>query len=101
MDAESLRGLWLHVDVDDDEGPEDPGEFYDHQLRGLDVQVDGRSIGTLADVLHLPGQDVLAVDLASGHQVLVPFVEQIVPVVDLADGVVQVVAVEGLLGDAD
>ena len=35
--AESLRGTMLSVDVDDDARPEDPDEFYDHQLVGLAV----------------------------------------------------------------
>lgn len=98
--AESLRGSWLYVDVGD-EGPMDPDEFYDHQLVGLDVQVEGRSVGAISEVLHLPGQEVLAVDLASGRQVLVPFVKPIVPVVDLSARMVEVVAMEGLLDDAD
>jgi 16S rRNA processing protein RimM len=33
--AEGLRNVRLVVDVPDDETPEDPEEFYDHQLVGL------------------------------------------------------------------
>ena len=43
-------------------GLDDPDEFYDHQLVGLRaLTVDGREVGDVADVLHLPAQDLLAV----------------------------------------
>lgn len=98
-DAEALRGVWLHTEVDDAE-VDDPDAFYDHQLEGLRVLVDGAEVGIVEEVLHLPGQDLLAVAF-EGRQVLVPFVVQIVPIVDLAGGFVQVVAPEGLFDDAD
>lgn len=97
--AEALRGQWMYVDADADP-PADPDEFYDHQLEGLAVLIDGVAVGRVAEVLHLPGQDVLAVDLEARGQVLVPFVAQFVPVVDLASGHLCVTPVEGLL-DAD
>lgn len=98
--AEALRGEWLYAIVDTAHGPRDPDEYYDHQLEGLHVMVDGRKNGTVAGVLHLPGQDVLEVRDAAGRTVLVPFVSQIVPVVDLASGVVVVEPLEGLFDDA-
>src|ERR1700733_8386005 len=33
--AEAARGIVLHASVPADESPEDPEEFYDHQLVGL------------------------------------------------------------------
>lgn len=96
--AEALRGTWLYVDKTE-ESPDDPDEFYDHQLEGLRVVVNGRQMGRIAEVLHLPGQDVLAVETGTG-QALVPFVAAIVPVVDLESGHVEVVALEGLFDDA-
>lgn len=98
--AEELRGQWLYVDASAETADGDD-EFYDHQLEGLQVQVDGVVVGTVQQVLHLPGQDVLAVLTESGREVLVPFVEQLVPSVDLAAGRVDVVGVEGLFDDAD
>lgn len=98
--AEALRGRWIYVDVDPTERPVDPDEFYDHQMIGLQVRAAGDVIGTVAEILHLPAQDVLAVNLSSGKQVLIPFVEQIVPSVDLDAGWLEVAEVEGLLDDA-
>jgi 16S rRNA processing protein RimM len=88
--------------VDPGERPEDPEEFYDHQLVGLAVRtVAGEDVGTLDEVLHLPGQDVLAVRRPGGDEVLVPFVHQIVPVVDLDAGEVVVDPPPGLLAPAE
>ncbi|MFD9126528.1 ribosome maturation factor RimM [Kitasatospora sp. NPDC059571] len=83
-DAEALRGTFLIAEVDPDETPEDPDEYYDHQLIGLDVVLaDGTLIGELTELVHLPYQDLLTVTRPDGSEVLVPFVEQIVPTIDL------------------
>jgi 16S rRNA processing protein RimM len=99
--ADRLRGTVLLSDVDEREQPADPEEFYDHQLRGLRVvTTDGRPVGEVADILHLPGQDLLAVRRAMGGEVLVPFVSAIVPVVDIAAQRLVVDPPGGLLDDA-
>jgi 16S rRNA processing protein RimM len=96
--AEALRGLTLLTDVDPAEAPEDPEEFYDHQLVGLAVlTTDGRAVGEVSEVLHGSGQDLLAIRTAPGSEVLVPFVSALVPVVDLRAGRVEVVDRPGLL----
>ncbi|MFE4520375.1 ribosome maturation factor RimM [Kitasatospora sp. NPDC056783] len=82
--AEALRGTVLISEVDPEERPDDPEEYYDHQLIGLDVVLlDGTLVGELTEVLHLPYQDLLTVEKADGTEVLVPFVSQIVPTIDL------------------
>ncbi|KAA1420530.1 ribosome maturation factor RimM [Mumia zhuanghuii] len=95
--AEALRGSRIVVDVDPADRPDDPEEFYDHQLEGLKVVSDGVERGTVRAVLHLPVQDVLAVERVDGTEVLVPFVSALVPEVDLAAGLVHVADVAGLL----
>jgi 16S rRNA processing protein RimM len=98
--AERLRGVLLVAEVDPAERPEDPDEFYDHQLVGLRVRtVEGDQVGELAEVLHLPGQDVLSVRRPDGTEVLVPFVAAMVPSVDLDGGEVLVDPPPGLLED--
>jgi 16S rRNA processing protein RimM len=84
--AEALRGTELTAFVDPSERPEDPEEFYDHQLVGLMVEtVSGDPVGTVAAVEHGTGQDLLVLDTESG-EVLFPFVTALVPEVDLAAG---------------
>ena len=99
--AEALRGLDVSIEIPLDEVPADDGEYYDRQLVGLEVRdASGTPVGVVRAVLHLPAQDVLALDVA-GAERLVPFVEPLVPVVDLAAGFVQVADVRGLLEDLD
>jgi len=97
--AESLRGASLVIDVASGGGPPDPEEFYDHQLVGLSVRTtDGRAVGTVRDVRHLPAQDLLVVaDADDGDDHLVPFVRALVPEVDVAGGTLLVDAPPGLL----
>ncbi len=96
--AEALRGIVLSAEVDDGDVPEDPEEFYDHQLRGLAVvTVDGVTLGTVGDVIHLPAQDLLSVTREDGREVLVPFVREIVPEIDLVARRVLVDLPPGLL----
>jgi 16S rRNA processing protein RimM len=96
--AEALRNTMLVVEADENESPEDPDEFYDHQLVGLPVATaDGEALGEISDLLHLPAQDVLAVTRPDGSEVLIPFLKQFVPVVDVAARRVVVDPPAGLL----
>lgn len=94
--AEALHGSVLEAHIDPGDLPDDPEEFYDHQLVGLEARRDDTVIGTVTAVLHLPDQDSLAVDV-DGREVLIPFVTDLVPVVDVAGGFVTVADVPGLL----
>jgi 16S rRNA processing protein RimM len=98
--AEALRGVHLLADVDESEQPDDPEEFYDHQLAGLAVRLrDGTVIGTVVEVVHLPGHDLLAVRRPDGREALVPFVAAIVPEVDIDAGQVLLDPPAGLLDE--
>lgn len=94
--AETLRGTLLVVDSAD-AGEAGEGEFWDHDLVGLTaVTPDGTTLGAVTDVVHVPGSPLLALDVG-GREVLVPFVEAIVPEVDLAGGRLVVDPPVGLL----
>jgi 16S rRNA processing protein RimM len=100
-DAEAVRGTLLIAAVEPDEQPAESGEFYDRQLIGLRATTpDGADIGKVGSVLHLPAQDVLEIETATGPR-LVPFVEALVPDVDLDAGRLTVVDIAGLLDDQD
>lgn len=98
-DAELLRETLLQVDARTLPPPEDEDEFHDHVLRGMAAYVvGGDRLGEVADVLHLPQGDVLAVRRDdNGAEVLVPFVKAMVPVVDVAARRLEVAPPEGLL----
>ncbi|UWM51581.1 ribosome maturation factor RimM [Streptomyces carpaticus] len=84
--AEALRNTLLIAEVDPQETPEDPEEYYDHQLIDLDVVTrDGTEVGRITEISHLPYQDLLMVARPGGGEVLIPFVHEIVPEIDLAE----------------
>jgi 16S rRNA processing protein RimM len=95
--AERLRGALLVTDVRG-ETPEDPEEFYDHQLVGLAVvTAEGTPSGTVVEVVHTGAQDLLVVRRPGREDALVPFVTALVPEVDLPAGRVVVADRPGLL----
>ena len=83
--AEAARGVLLHVELPADATPEDPDEYYDHQLVGLAVHdLEGVLLGEVTGLVHGGAQDLLQVRAVDGRPTLVPFVTALVPEVDLA-----------------
>ncbi|HEU5240874.1 MAG TPA: ribosome maturation factor RimM, partial [Ornithinibacter sp.] len=65
--AEAARGILLFATVDDAEAPEDPDEFYAHQLVGLAaVDVSGEPLGEVVALVHGGAQDLLTVRTGDG-----------------------------------
>jgi 16S rRNA processing protein RimM len=81
--AESLRGAELFVRVPADRRPDDPEEYYDHQLIGLRATGPAGEVGEVTEVLHLPAQELISIRTAGGEELLVPFVHDLVEEVDL------------------
>jgi 16S rRNA processing protein RimM len=69
------------------------GEYWPEDLVGLEVRPIG---GSVIRVEHGPTQDRLVVEL-DGQTFEVPFVEELVPVVDIEGGYVEVAPIDGLL----
>jgi 16S rRNA processing protein RimM len=98
--AEGARGTMLIAEVDPGETPEDPEEFYDHQLVGLRVvDTEGVDRGEVTGILH-GAQDLLEIRTPNGP-VLVPFVTALVPTVDVTGGRVVVADRPGLLDPSE
>ena len=95
--AEAARGTLVEVRVEPAEAPTDPEEFYDRQLVGLVVRTtEGVEVGPVTGVIHGAAQDILVIKAGVG-EVLVPFVSELVPQVDLPGGFVVVADRPGLL----
>ena len=95
--ADALRGTVFIVDSADLPPIEDPDEFYDHQLEGLQVVTTaGAAVGSVAEVLHTAAGELLSVRSDEGD-VLVPFVSAIVMSVSLADKTIVIDPPDGLL----
>ena len=81
---EALRDTILYSDVDINEPGFDEDDYHVQQLIGCTaVLEDGSTFGEILDVLNLPGQDVLVVRTPQ-KEVMIPFVHQLVPSVDIA-----------------
>lgn len=91
--AEGLRGMTFFAAPRED----DDGGFYDHQLVGLRVVRDGAEIGEVCAVHPGPAHNLLELTLGDGNTALVPFVQAIVPTVDMAGGTITITPPEGLL----
>jgi 16S rRNA processing protein RimM len=104
--AETLVKAILLIETDLEQLPEDPEAWYDHQLVGLTALVGEEVVGKVIRVDHLPAQDLLAIETFNG-EVLVPFVKQIVPSVDIQKGQIVLTPPAGLFeinlpgGDSD
>ena len=80
---EALRNELLYTDVDINAPGIDEDDYHVLQLVGCKAYlVDGDEFGDVADVLNLPGQDVLVIKNNEG-ETLIPFVRQLVPLVDI------------------
>lgn len=84
--AEALRGLRLYVPrkalpkTNED-------EFYHADLVGLPVETkEGARLGTVGAVHNFGAGDILEVRAADGGELLLPFSDAVVPVVDIAAG---------------
>lgn len=93
--AEELRGTQLFIDADEPEN-DDEG-WYSHDLEGLKAMVDGRQVGTVSELVTGTAQDLLVIAVPGGPDVLVPFVEAIVPDVDVEGGFITLTPPPGLL----
>ncbi len=82
--AEGARGVLLHTVIPPGQTPEDPEEYYDHQLVGLAAHdLDGTVLGEVTGLVHGGAQDLLTIRTPDGRDTLVPFVKALVPEVDL------------------
>jgi 16S rRNA processing protein RimM len=99
--AEALRGYRLLV-LKSDRPQLDSDEYHVADLIDLEVynQLTGENIGVVIDII-LAGSDLLEVQLHREKEkkatVLIPFVKEIVPVVDLEGGRIEIEPPPGLL----
>ncbi|MEZ7897793.1 MAG: ribosome maturation factor RimM [Flaviflexus sp.] len=97
--AESLRGVSLVIETDEEEDRDDDG-WYRHELVGLEaLDPDGYTLGTVTGLENMPGHDLLVVEEPDGRVVRVPFVEAIVTEVDIDDNCVVIDAPPGLFSE--
>ena len=94
--AESLSRAILWVEYDPEARPSEEDAWFDHHLLGLDVLRDDAVIGQIQRLDHLPAQDLIVVATNGGDEVLLPFVKQFVPEVNVEAGFIRVTPPGGL-----
>lgn len=93
--AEEIRGAKLFIETEELEEDDDEG-WYEHELVGLEARVGSQTVGKVTALNTMPVQDLLVIEDAQGAEILVPFVEEIVPEVNLEDGYVVLTPPPGL-----
>ena len=103
--AETVRGARLFIETEDlDEDDDDT--WYEHELVGLTARIGDEVVGKVTGLRTNAAQDLLIIEDTDGEEVLVPFVEAIVPEIDPEAGHVLLTPPAGLFtlnrgGNAD
>ncbi len=95
-EAETVRGAKLFIETEELDADDDDEGWYEHELEGLEVRVGDQVVGKVSGLRTLPVQDLLVVTATDGKEVLIPFVEQIVPEVNVGEGYILVTPPPGL-----
>ncbi len=82
--VDAVRGKLLVVEVDPNEATLGNNEFYEFQLIDLDVfNTNNEKLGVVKEVLPGSAQALIVVKTLDNKEVMVPFVNQLVPEVDI------------------
>ncbi|AQS59426.1 ribosome maturation factor RimM [Desulforamulus ferrireducens] len=95
--AEKLKGALLQI-TPAELTPLPPGSYYQFQIIGLEViDEQGRSLGTVTNILRTGANDVYEVKRPAGKDLLIPALKSVIKKIDLPAGKMEVVLPEGLL----
>lgn len=95
--ADTLRGLWVQI-PETDVAPLEEGEQYVFKLIGLRVRTtDGRSLGTISEVLATGANEVFVVQSEDGTEFLIPYISDVIAEEHMDLGEIVVHPVPGLL----
>lgn len=90
-DVEQYKGCELMV-TEDLQQDLSSDEFYYHDIIGLKI-IDNASqevIGTVSEILPMPANDVWVVTAKGSDDILLPFIEDVVTMIDLEQGIAKV-----------
>jgi 16S rRNA processing protein RimM len=77
------------------------GDYYHHQVIGLDVVSEtGRLLGKVTEILETGANDVLVVRSEAGREILLPMIEAVVREISLQDKQIHVHLIPGILDEA-
>jgi 16S rRNA processing protein RimM len=94
--AEKFAGRFLFVDEKDRITPPE-GSFFVDEVVGLKVITDeGRVVGIVREVMHMPAQDVYVV-ASDGREIMIPAVREFILSIDPATQTMRVHLIDGML----
>ncbi len=97
--AQELKGAVIEVDASALPPPPD-GTFYEYQIIGLKaVTVDGAELGKITEIIETGANDVYVATPASPQEkeVLIPALKDVITVIDLEKGIIEVDLPDGLI----
>ncbi|MBX7043448.1 MAG: ribosome maturation factor RimM [Ignavibacteria bacterium] len=92
-DVQDLIGCLIMID-EKDKAQLPEGRYYYYELIGLEVLDKGEKIGRISEVVDYGSGDLLKVD-SDGKEVLIPFRDEFVKLVDMKSGRVEVDLIDG------
>ncbi len=96
--AENYKNEFVYIRVDDLPSlPE--GEYYHHQLIGLQVfpERESKALGVVSEILQTGANDVLVVRNDDNKEILLPILDQTVKSIDIENGKIHVHLLPGIL----
>lgn len=75
-------------------------EFFYHDLEGLDVYNEAGDLIGKVDHIQKGGNDILVIKDENGKEIMIPFVDELVPEVNLSEKTITVNAIEGLIEES-
>lgn len=95
--AESLREEMVYVHIDN-AVPLEEDEYYLYQIEGIKVVTsDGEELGQITDIIETGANDVYIITAPDGAEHLIPAIEDVIQSVDVAEGLMVVRLLDGLL----
>lgn len=95
-DVQQFRDCYLSVSEDQQDALDD-GQYYYHQIIGLDVEtLEGRPLGQIKEILSPGANDVWVVSRPGKSDLLLPVIKDVIKQVDLDHHKVLVELLEGL-----
>jgi 16S rRNA processing protein RimM len=96
-DVEKYKGSLLKIEGKYQE-PLDEGEYYYHEIMGCKVITDeGQELGLITEILTPGANDVWVVSRPQKKQLLLPVIDDVILEVNVADKIVRIHLMEGLL----
>lgn len=95
-EVEDLKGKPVYGEVSEEEELAE-GEYHYKDIIGLEAQLleTGEVLGKVVNIVETGAKDVFVIK--GKKEIMIPFVEEFIPVVDLEKGIIQITPIEGMI----